>query len=102
MASGYNVQQETMAKGAQAVDSATEQINGHLQRLDTEVQTMFGGWKGNAQRAFGDLHANWVGQQQKLQTALRDMHEALVKTGQTYNAQEENQAGAFTNIAGQL
>jgi WXG100 family type VII secretion target len=102
MASGYNVQQETMAKGAQAVDSATEQINGHLQRLDSEVQTMFGGWKGNAQRAFGELHANWVNQQQKLQQALRDMHEALVATGKTYDAQEEQQAGQFGNIAGQL
>jgi WXG100 family type VII secretion target len=102
MAGGYNVQHEAMAKGAQAVDSATEQINQHLRKLDTEVQTLFGGWKGSAQRAFGDLHANWVAQETKLHTALKDMHDALVKTGQTYNAQEENQAGSFSNIAGQL
>jgi WXG100 family type VII secretion target len=102
MANGYAVEQESMAKGAQAVEEATSLITGHVRTLDSEVSTMFGGWSSQAQRSFANLHTNWVGQQQKLLTALQDMHAALVSTGATYASQEEQQAGAFGNIAGQL
>jgi len=99
---GYGVQQEAMAKGAGAVDEASTQIKQHLQTLDSEIQTMFGGWNSDAQRSFGNLHARWVAQQQKLLTALQEMHGALVQTRQTYAAQEESQTSQFDNIAGQL
>lgn len=91
-----------MAKGAGAVDEASTQIKQHLQTLDSEIQTMFGGWNSDAQRSFGNLHARWVAQQQKLLTALQEMHGALVQTRQTYAAQEESQTSQFDNIAGQL
>jgi len=102
MAEGYEVQQETMVKGAQAVDDASTLIRQHVQSLDSEIQTMFGGWSSGAQRSFGNLHANWTAQQQKLLGALQDMHGALVQTRQTYSAQEESQTSQFDNISGQL
>jgi WXG100 family type VII secretion target len=102
MAGGYDVQQEAMTKGAQAVDEASTQLRQHMQTLDSEIQTMFGGWNSGAQRTFGNVHANWTAQQQKLLTALQDMHGALVQTKQTYSAQEESQTSQFDNIAGQL
>jgi len=102
MAGGYEVQNEAMVKGAQAVEEASTVIRQHLQTLDAEIQTMFGGWTSGAQRSFGTLHANWVAQQQKLVTALDDMHGSLVQTRQTYSAQEEAQTSQFDNIAGQL
>ncbi len=91
-----------MAKGAASVEEASTLIDGHVKTLNSEVETMFGGWSSQAQRSFANLHANWVEQQQKLLTALRDMHTALVSTGHTYAAQEEQEAGAFGHIAGQL
>lgn len=91
-----------MAKGAGAVEEATTLIDGHVKALNAEVESMFGGWSSQAQRSFAGLHSNWVAQQQKLLTALRDMHSALVSTQQTYAAQEEQEASAFGNIAGQL
>jgi len=102
VADGYSVQQETMVKGAQAVDEATRMIKQHMTQLDSEVQTMFGGWQSQAAKTFGNLHASWIEQQQKLQTALADMHNALVSTRQTYAGQEEEQTSQFNNIAGQL
>jgi WXG100 family type VII secretion target len=99
---GYAVEQESMAKGAAAVEEATTLIDGHVKALNAEVESMFGGWSSQAQRSFANLHSNWVAQQQKLLTALRDMHTALVSTGQTYASQEEQQAGAFSHISGQL
>lgn len=102
MAQGYSVQQESMTRGAAAVEEASALIDGHVKTLNSEVESMFGGWSSQAQLAFANLHTNWVEQQQRLLTSLRDMHAALVTTGQTYVAQEEQQSGAFSNIAGQL
>ncbi|HVQ93662.1 MAG TPA: WXG100 family type VII secretion target [Mycobacteriales bacterium] len=102
MAGGYDVQQDAMAKGAAAVDEAGTLVRQHMQTLDSEIQTMFGGWTSGAQRSLGNLHANWVAQQQKLLTALQEMHGALVQTKQTYAAQEESQTSQFDSIAGQL
>jgi len=91
-----------MAKGAAAVDEASTLIDGHVKTLNSEVESMFGGWSSQAQQAFANLHTSWVEQQAKLLTSLRDMHSALVTTGQTYTTQEEQQSGAFSHIAGQL
>jgi WXG100 family type VII secretion target len=102
VADGYAVQHESMAKGATAVEEAATLIGGHLKTLDSEVQTMFGGWNSRASKAFATVHMNWTEQQTKLQTALVDMHTALVSTNQTYQAQEEQESSAFGNIAGQL
>jgi WXG100 family type VII secretion target len=102
VAGGYDVQQEAMQKGATAVDETTTLIKQHMQTLDSEIQTMFGGWNSGAARSLGNLHAAWVGQQQKLVNALAEMHTALVQTRQTYAAQEESQTSSFDNIAGQL
>jgi WXG100 family type VII secretion target len=100
--SGYGLEQDTMQKGAQAVDEATALIRQHMQQLNTEVETMFGGWRSQAQGSFAVLHENWVSQQTKLHTALQEMHAALVQTATTYAGQEEHQASQFNNIAGQL
>ncbi len=102
VATGYEVTHDAMAKGATAVEEAATQISGHLRTLDAEVQSMFGGWSGRAQKSFATVHMNWVEQQTKLQTALTEMHSALVSTNQTYLQQEEEQSSQFSNIAGQL
>lgn len=99
---GYSVAQESMAKGASAVEDAGVQIDGLLKKLDSEVQAMFGGWSSQAQRSFAGLHTNWVGQQNKLVGSLREMHAALVSTSATYERQEESQAAAFGHIQGAL
>ena len=91
-----------MAKGATAVEEAATLIGGHLRTLETEVNSMYGGWSSRAQRAFSTVHISWQEQQQKLQRALTEMHAALVSTNQTYLAQEEQQSAAFNGIAGQL
>jgi WXG100 family type VII secretion target len=99
---GYSTESESMAKGAQAVEEATGHIHQHLGTLQQHVDTMLSQWKGGASRSFGNAHTAFAEQGQKLNNALRTMHEALVKTGTTYAAQEEQQSGNFSHIAGQL
>lgn len=99
---GYGTEQESMTRGAAAVEEAATTITQQLGRLDSEVETMFGGWSSDAQRSFAALHAAWAEQQQKLVGALHQMHVALVKTGQAYAAQEEQQSDTFRNMSGDV
>jgi WXG100 family type VII secretion target len=99
---GFGTESESMAKGAQAVDEATTLIHGHLGTLQQHVDTMLSQWRGGASQSFGNAHAAFAEQGQKLNNALRTMHEALVQTAHTYQAQEADGSASFDSIATQL
>ncbi len=99
---GYTNEAESMAKGAQAVEEATTLIHGHLGTLRQHVETMQSQWRGDASVSFGNAHAAFAEQGQKLNNALRTMHEALVQTTKTYEAQEADHSASFNSIATQL
>jgi len=99
---GYGTEQQAMARGAQAVETAATAITQQLRTLDSSVETMFSGWNSAAQRSFAGLHAAWAEQQLKLNTALEQMHAALVQTSQAYATQEDQQSAAFGKITNEL
>lgn len=99
---GYGTETEAMAKGAHAVEEATTRIHQHLGTLQQQVDTILGHWKGDASTSFGNAHEAFAQQGRKLNDALRAMHEALVHTSRTYQAQEEQQSSQFNSIANQL
>ncbi len=98
----YTTSQEAMAQGAVKVDDASTQIQGHIQSLRTEVETMMGGWKGDAANAFVQVHDAFEQQANKINNALRQMHESLVATHQTYGPQESDQSQTLSGLAGQI
>lgn len=98
----YTTSQEAMAQGAARVDEATSQIQGHISNLRSEVETMMGGWRGEAANAFVQVHDAFEQQANKINSALRQMHEALVSTHRTYGTQESNQTQTLSGLAGQI
>lgn len=98
----YSTSQEAMAQGATKVDEAANQIQGHIGNLRSEVETMMGGWRGEAAGAFVQVHDAFEQQANKINTALRQMHEALVSTHRTYGSQESDQSQTLTGLAGQI
>jgi WXG100 family type VII secretion target len=98
----YTTSQEAMAQGAAKVDDASTQIQGHVSNLRGEVETMMGGWRGEAAGAFIQVHDAFEQQATKINNALRQMHEALMATHRTYGAQESNQSQSLTGLAGQI
>jgi len=98
----YSTSQEAMQQGATKVDSAAQQIQGHIQNLRSEVETMMGGWKGEAAGAFMQVHDAFEQQATKINNALRQMHEALVSTHRTYSTQESDQTSSLSGLAGQI
>jgi WXG100 family type VII secretion target len=98
----YTTSQEAMQQGAAKVDDAANQIQGHLQNLRSEIETMMGGWKGEAANSFMTVHAAFDEQANKINNALRQMHESLLATHATYATQESDQSSALSGLAGQI
>jgi WXG100 family type VII secretion target len=98
----FAVDPAMMARGQQAVADACGQIDGHVKRLDSEIQNMFASWRGEAQQQYAQLHSAWSEQQQKLLMALRDMQEALKGTTDVYLQNEAEQADSIRGLAGQI
>ena len=98
----YTTSQEAMAQGAAKVDEAANQIQGHINNLRAEVETMMGGWRGEAASAFVQVHDAFEQQATRINTALRQMHEALVSTHRTYGTQESTQTQTLSGLAGQI
>ena len=98
----YTTSQEAMQQGAVKVDDASNQIQGHITNLRSEIETMLGGWRGEASNAFLGVHQSFEQQATKINNALRQMHEALVSTHRTYGSQESTQTETMTGLAGQI
>jgi WXG100 family type VII secretion target len=87
-----------MQAGANAVESAQQAIQGHIGTLRGEVETMMGGWRGEAAGAFTNVHNSFEENAGRINSALQQMHEALVATHQTYGTQESDQSQTFTSM----
>ncbi|MGI8762159.1 MAG: WXG100 family type VII secretion target [Jatrophihabitantaceae bacterium] len=98
----YTTSQEAMAQGAVKVDDAATQIQGHISNLRSEVETMMGGWRGEAASSFVQVHDAFEQQANKINNALRRMHEALLSTQRTYGTQETDQTQTLSGLAGQI
>ncbi len=102
MAQQYTTSQEAMAQGATKVDDAANQIQGHISTLRSEVETMMGGWRGEAANSFMQVHDAFEQQAAKINNALRNMHQSLQATHRTYGSQEADQTSTLTGLAGQI
>lgn len=100
--SQFSTSQEAMQQGGVKVDDASNQIHGHIQNLRSEVETMMGGWRGDASNAFVGVHQAFEQQAGKINSALRQMHEALVSTHKTYGSQESTETDTMSGLAGQI
>lgn len=98
----YTTSQEAMQQGAVKVEQASNDIQGLLGTLQNEVDTMMGGWGGEAATAFVQVHEAFGQQANKINTALRNMHEALISTHRTYGTQETDQSSSFQQMIGTI
>lgn len=98
----YTTSQEAMQQGATKVDDAATQIQGHISSLRGEVETMMGGWRGEAATSFVQVHEAFEQQATRINKALREMHTALLATHRTYGTQEANQTQTLSGLAGQI
>jgi WXG100 family type VII secretion target len=102
VAGGYDVQHDSMVRGAQAIDETSGVIRSLLSTLDNEFLTLKASWRGTGAQSFDRVSAQWAAQQRQLVEALDAMHVALVGTHQQYIRQEEATADQFSQVASSL
>jgi WXG100 family type VII secretion target len=98
----FGVQQQSMAQAATKVEDASVQIGQHINTLRSEVEQMMGGWRGDAAGAFMQVHEAFEGQANKINNALKTMHEALIATHKTYGTNESEQTSSLQGLSGQI
>lgn len=98
----FTTDQDLMRQGAIKVEDATAQIQSLLTQLRGGVDAMMGGWRGTASSAFAQVHEGFELQAKRINSALADIHTALVATGRTYEQQESSQTESFSGLAGQI
>ncbi|MDR1998486.1 MAG: WXG100 family type VII secretion target [Frankiaceae bacterium] len=98
----FTTDRELMRQGAVKVEDATAQIQSLLSSLRSSVDTMMGGWRGDASTAFIQVHDAFDVQANTINQALGDIHTALVSTGATYSGQESSQTATLSGLAGQI
>ncbi len=102
MAQQFTNNQEAMQQGAVKVDDAATQIQGHIASLRGEIETMMGGWRGEAATQMISVHDSFEVQANNINKALRRMHDALGATHRTYGTNEANQTQTLSGLAGQI
>lgn len=98
----FSTDQDLMRQGAVKVEDATVNIQTLLGQLRGSIDVMMGGWRGEASTQFVRVHEAFEGQAKKINTALADIHQALVATGSTYATQESSQTESLSGLAGQI
>ena len=98
MAGAYTTDAQTMQKAAQQVQQVSEEINGELNSLMSNLEPVAASWKGNAASAFQQLMERWQQDATKLQQALADIAQMLDSTNKTYSQAEENNSSQIGAI----
>jgi WXG100 family type VII secretion target len=98
----YTITEEAMARGAGTVATAADQVQACIAGLRAEVETMLGGWRGQAAASFGQAHCAFEQRASRINAALRQMHEALTATHRTYSTQEAHESGSLSAIAARM
>ena len=95
----FTTSEQSMANGASKVDEASTQITQVLSKLGSEVDQLRSGWRGQGANSFMQVHEAFGQQANKINTALKNMHDALVSNKTTYATQESDQSQSFSTLA---
>lgn len=94
----FQTSREAMDAGVRACQDTQEQVNSLLSSLNAQMETMLGGWGGNAANSFRGLHEQWQTDARKLTQALEEMGQALGQGSNVYQQREEEAGSMFKGI----
>jgi WXG100 family type VII secretion target len=102
MAGSYTADAAVMQKAAQQVQQVSEEIQGELRSLLSNLEPVASTWKGSAASAFQQLMSRWQEDAGKLTQALQGIAEMLDSTTKQYTQAEESNASSISKILGGL
>lgn len=83
------------------ISSVNSSIQGEIQRLQTVIDTITAGWKGQAATSYNNLQSQVNQDATRLNQILNDIKEAIDATTKNYVASEEEQQQSITQVTAQ-
>jgi WXG100 family type VII secretion target len=96
----YTTTEEEMRHFSQRISTVNHSIQGEIRRLQTVVDNITSGWKGQAATAYNNLQSQVNQDASKLNQILGEIKEAIDSTTSNYQASEEEQAASIGHVAG--
>ncbi|MFI5534588.1 WXG100 family type VII secretion target [Kitasatospora sp. NPDC051853] len=85
---------------ANRIGEVNASVQGEIQRLNTLVDEIKAGWRGQAAAAYQQLQTRFNEDATKLNQVLDEIRQAIVATTQAYTATEEEQRAAMNSGGG--
>jgi WXG100 family type VII secretion target len=100
MAGQFNVTAEEMHAFANRIGEVNAQVQGEIQRLNTLVDEIKQGWKGQAAAAYQQLQARFNEDATQLNKVLDEIKQAIEATTKLYAATEQDQQSSMSSAGG--
>ncbi|MFD7918536.1 WXG100 family type VII secretion target [Streptomyces sp. NPDC059740] len=97
----FTTTEEEMVAFSGRIDSVNQSIQGEIQRLQTVVDTITSGWKGQAASSYNQLQSQVNEDATRLNQLLSEIKEAIDQTTQNYSASEEEQMQSIHQVTSQ-
>ncbi|KUL37376.1 hypothetical protein ADL22_21655 [Streptomyces sp. NRRL F-4489] len=101
MAGQFTTTHEEMVAFSGKIDSVNQAIQGEIQRLQTVVDTITSGWKGQAASSYHQLQSQVNEDGNRINQLLAEIKEAIDQTTQNYTSSEEEQAQSISHVTAQ-
>jgi WXG100 family type VII secretion target len=88
--SGFRVDLDVLQQKAQYTQNLVPQIQSQLQQLNSEMESLFASWKGQASASFQRLHATWHGDYLQLNQSLDEIGRQLQSNHRTYVSADDS------------
>jgi len=95
----YTTTEEEMRAFSNRISTVNSSIQGEISRLQTVIDNITSGWKGQAATAYNNLQSQVNEDASKLNQVLGEIKEAIDRTTSNYQASEEEQASSIGNVA---
>jgi WXG100 family type VII secretion target len=102
MAGSFGTSFTEMASCAKDIESVEQEINGAVNKLNSDLEPLKASWQGQASQAFQQLQERMMEDAKKLNQALSDIANAMKTASGTYQQQEEEANRGISNIASRL
>jgi WXG100 family type VII secretion target len=99
---GSEVNHISMGVAAQKVSDTTDVITGLENQVDSHLQSLLAGWKGDASFAFERLLIQWLQDFRQIRDQLDNIYLKLTGTQKSYQANEQAETDAINQLSSML
>lgn len=95
----FTTTEEEMVAFSNRISTVNSSIQGEIRRLQTVIDTITSGWKGQAATAYNNLQSQVNQDANRINQILLDIKEAIDATTKNYSASEQEQQQMISQVA---